>query len=204
MCSVYLVFLRISAHRNILLAANDYFKAMFSPGMKEHGQSEISIHCVDGDIMQQLIESFYSGTITIDSDNMQAMMMAAAMLQCVEVQTNCGELCLAILDASNCLGIRQIADLNNMTGLKEAAHAVILDHFEEVAKGDEFKELDVNELCDLLKDSKLRVNGEQDVFNAMIEWIRHDVAGRKHLVERVLDHIRFQYITNTVSESTGV
>lgn len=172
--------------------------------MKEHGQSEITIQGVDGDIMQLLVESFYSGKIAIASENMQAIMMAAAMLQCVEVQASCGAFCSAILDASNCLGIRVIADLNNMTGLKETAHALILDHFEEVAKGDEFKELEVNELCELLKDSKLRVNGEENVFSAMMDWIKHDVAGRKHLVERLLEHIRFQYIADKVSVNQSV
>lgn len=125
----------------VLYAGSDYFKALLTNGFKERGQQEISIKEVDGDAFQQLIKYCYIGKIAIDSANVDELTRAATMLQFNEVQENCVAFYLTILSASNCMGIREIADLYNMRPLRDAAHELVLDHFMQLSKCVEFLQL---------------------------------------------------------------
>lgn len=173
---------------------------MFTNGWKECGQSDVPIKGVRGDILQQVIEYCYSGEIAIDSANVEAVLKAATMLQISGVQEECTEFCFDILVPSNCLGIREIADVHHMVRLKEEAHTFVLERFVEVTNGGEFYQLSVEQLSALLKHDEINVAEEEDVFAALIGWINHDVERRTKLLESLLECVRFQLIDESVSK----
>lgn len=186
----------------VLHAASVYFKTMFASGWKERGQSEVWIKDVDGDILQHLVAYCYSGEIAIDSENVDEMTKAAMMLQFTEVEEHCTEFYGSILNASNCLGIRETADIHNVVKLKEMVQDFVLYNFVEVSKCEEFGQLSINEISALLKDEALNVVAEEEVFGALVGWIKFDINGRKQLVESLLECIRFQLIKEFVSKPT--
>lgn len=173
---------------------------MFTTDMKENGQMEISINGVAGDILQQLIEYCYSGEIAIDSVNVEKIAKAATMLQFTAVEADCCEFYTPMLTAPNCLGIRRLADQHNMLQLKENAHTFVLDHFVEVSQWDEFHHLSADQLTALLKDDKINVATEEDVFNALMVWIKFDVDVRKKSLKTLLECVRFQHVKDSVSD----
>lgn len=192
---------RIPAHRLVLYSASAYFKTMFTTAVVEIGQQEVSIKGVDGGVLRQLIEYCYSGEIAIDSDSVEEMTKAAAMLQFTQVKKKCAKVLTSTLSASNCLGIRVLADLHKLDRLKKAAHAFALDHFVEVSRCEEFLLLDVGQISALVKDDKLNVPDEGDVFNALIGWVKYDVRNRKPSVGPLLEHVRFNDVSDSVSIS---
>lgn len=185
----------------VLNEVSDYFKAMFSTELREGGQREISIKKVDGDILYQLIEYCYSGEIAINNANVEELSQTATMLQFTGVVQNCTEFYRNKLNASNCLGVRAMADLHNMKQLKEAAHDFVLNHFKEVSKSDDFLLLDKEELSMVLQDDDLLVPHEEDVFIAVMDWVKHDLHGRKQLFESLLDYVQLTRIEGSVSKS---
>lgn len=174
---------------------------MFGADFKESGQSEVPIKSVKSDILQQLIKFCYGGEIVIDSTNIDDMTKSAAMLQFTEVQEECADLYSTNLSASNCLGVRNIADVLNMKALKEKAHAFVLQHFVEVSKADEFLQLGVDQVSELMKDDEIYVEMEEDVFGALIGWVKYDLDGRKESVEALLGCVRLQHMKKSVSKS---
>ena len=52
---------RTSAHRVILSATSDYFRAMFNNSVKEAKDKEIVLHEVDTEALQTLITYMYTG-----------------------------------------------------------------------------------------------------------------------------------------------
>lgn len=192
---------RIPVHRNVLYAANDYFRAMFAGGMKERGQLEIKIGEVDGDILERLFKYCHTGVIAIDLKDLDSMTQVANMLQFTKVKEHCAAFYSTILCASNCLGIREVAELHNMVQLKTDAHALALDQFMEVSKSNEFRQLSADQLSTLLKEDEINVSAEEDVFNALIQWIKYDVEERKKSLGTLLDCIRFKHIKESVSFS---
>lgn len=172
---------------------------MFTTGRTERGQSEISIMGVDGAILQQLVDYCYSGEIVIDSTNAEGVARVAEMLQFTAAQEHCTEFYLDSLNATNCLGILEVADEYNMVRLKETAHDFIMQHFMEVSKCDEFLRLTVDQLVVLLKNDEINVQNEEDVFHTLMDWVKCDVKGRKRSLVRLLECVRFQHIKDSVS-----
>lgn len=189
---------RIAAHRVVLYGANDYFKAMFSTGLKERNQPEITITEVEGDILEQLIKYCYTGTIAINNTNINAMTKIANMMQFTSVRDHCASFFSANLTISNCIAIRKIADFHNMILLKEAVHGFLLDHFVEVSNGDEFLQTDIEQLAGLLSADELNVPSEEFVFNALFRWAKYDIEGRKQPFQSLLECIRFKHIKESV------
>lgn len=194
------VFFRIPAHRMILYTANDYFKAMFATGSNTSGQSEILIGSVGGAVLQKLIEYCYGKKISVDSANVNEMIKAATILRFARVQAKCVQAYSKNLGVSNCLGIREVADLLNMGHLKEMAHHFALDHFVEVSKFDEFHQLSVGHLAPLLKHDEINVAKEEKIFDALIGWIKYDVRNRYQWFPILSKCVRFQLVDDSVSK----
>lgn len=169
--------------------------------MKERGQSEILIKEVDGDVLEQLVKYCYTGEITINSAIVDELTKAATMLQFTAVQRNCAAYYSTRLCPSNSLEIRETADRHNMVQLRETAHAFILKQFMDVSKCSEFYELSAEPLAVLLKEDALNVVQEEDVFGAVMRWAKHDIENRKHLLETLLNCVRFNHIKESVSKS---
>lgn len=159
------------------------------------------IENVDGPILQQLIEYCYSGEIAINSANVLKLTKAAGQLQFNEVKDNCAEFYISILDGSNCLAILDIAYLHNMAQLKQPAQDFILHNFLDV-HCEEFLRLGIDTLTALLADDDLNVPSEKVVFVALMGWIKHDLAGRKQFLGRLLECVRFTHAKKSVSEPT--
>ena len=52
---------RFSAHRLVLSAMSDYFRAMFNSNVREADEKEIALHDIEADIFQHLINYIYTG-----------------------------------------------------------------------------------------------------------------------------------------------
>ena len=52
---------RFSAHRLVLSAMSDYFRAMFNSNVREAEAKEIAIHNIEADVFQHLINYIYTG-----------------------------------------------------------------------------------------------------------------------------------------------
>lgn len=184
----------------MLYFATEYFKVMLTSGWKESGQTEIPIKSVDGDALQLLVQYCYTGCIFIDGQNVDEMTKASTMLQFADVQQKCADYYLTILSFSNCLVIGEIADLHNMERVKTIARAFAVIGFMEVSKCDEFLRLDAKRLSVLLKEDKLKVAAEENIFNALMRWVEYDVESRKQSLETLLECVRFQHIEEAVSK----
>lgn len=163
------------------------------------GPSEILIAGVSGDILQQLIDYCYTNEIEINESNVEEITEAAVRLQFSDVEEECVELFSSILSASNCFGIRAIADQHNMRWLKGLARDLIQEQFMKVSMCDEYHQLSVDMLSEVLKDDLIDVKTEENVFEALMRWVQYDADNRKHLVASLLECVRFQHVKVSVS-----
>ena len=74
---------KIHAHKNVLAASCPYFETMFTGGLYETHQSEVTIREMDEETMETLIDFCYTSSIEVDWSNVQPLIVTADILQMV-------------------------------------------------------------------------------------------------------------------------
>lgn len=123
--------------------------------------------------LENLINFAYSGTVKIDNQNVQSLMVGASFLQLNKVRDACADFLISRyalshlmqywiswnfsivnmtfqcfrFHAHNVLGIRQFADSLSCTQLVSAAEKYIHHYFSKVAQSEEFLSLSKLSLC---------------------------------------------------------
>ncbi|XP_016660955.1 ring canal kelch homolog isoform X1 [Acyrthosiphon pisum] len=166
-------------HKNVLMAASPYFRAMFS-NFEESNKDLVTIRELDSTILQLLVDYIYTGEIMVTKENVQLNYVNGV----------CAEFLQKQLNQSNCLGIRAFADLHNCTGLLSISEAYIKQYFLEVAKGEEFLSLSSEDLVKLISSNDLAVPFEEKVFECVIKWVKHDSDHRIDILPKLMEHVR--------------
>jgi len=206
LCDVVLIVAnkKIFAHRVILSACSPYFHAMFTGELAESRQTEVTIRDIDEAAMELLIDFCYTSKITVEENNVQTLLPAACLLQLQEIQDTCCEFLKRQLDPSNCLGIRAFADTHACRDLLRIADKFTQNNFQEVMDSEEFLLLPPNQLVDIIASDELNVRTEEQVFNAVMSWVRYNAAERRPHLAAVVQHVRLpllspKFLVGTVS-----
>uniref|UniRef100_A0A8D1LT49 BTB domain-containing protein n=1 Tax=Sus scrofa TaxID=9823 RepID=A0A8D1LT49_PIG len=118
--------------------------------MSESRQTHVTLHDIDPQALDQLVQFAYTAEIVVGEGNVQTLLPAASLLQLNGVRDACCKFLLSQLDPSNCLGIRGFADTHSCSDLLKAAHRYVLQHFVDVAKTEEFMLLPLKQvMCQL-------------------------------------------------------
>ncbi|XP_029347670.1 ring canal kelch homolog isoform X2 [Acyrthosiphon pisum] len=183
----------IIGHKNVLIAASPYFRAMFS-NFYESNKDLVTIRELDSTISQLLVDYIYTGEIIITKENVQALLSSANVLQLDYVNDICAEFLQKQMDSSNCIGIKAFAsafaDLHNCTKLLSSSEAYIKQKFLEVAKGEDFLSLSSEDLVKLISSNDLAVPFEEKVFECVMKWVKHDSEHRIDFLSKLMEHVR--------------
>ncbi|XP_071493702.1 kelch-like protein 20 [Diadema antillarum] len=196
--------MKIYAHRIILSACSPYFRAMFTGELAESRQTEVTIRDIDERAMEALVDFAYTSTVTVEESNVQTLLPAACLLQLSEIQEACCEFLKRQLDPSNCLGIRAFADTHACRDLLRVADKFTQHKFLQVMESEEFMLLPVNQLMEIISSDELNVHSEEQVYNAIISWVKYSIPDRRAHLAEVLQHVRLpllnpKFLVGTVS-----
>lgn len=176
-----------------------YFRMMFNGNFKETQLDEIPLPDVNGNQLRTLIDFCYTGVIAITQQNVYDILSVASPLGFTHIEIKCAEFLSNHLNASNCLTIWAAVDRYlNFKDLVEMAMNYAKVHFVEVIETDEFFELDSNRLLILLTSDDLNVWSEEDVFQAMVNWVIYNEEVRAAHVHELLSAVRFTQLTPNV------
>lgn len=186
---------RIPAHKVVISALCDYFHAMFSNELQETRQNVVTINEVDAEALEALVDYAYTAKLEIRVDNVENLLSSACLLQVDSVKDACCEFMKSQLHPSNCLGIRAFADAHGCEQLYEIANYYTKNNFADISKNQEFFLLDVKQLNEVLSSDDLNVIKEEEVFYAMLSWIKYDEENRKSQISKVLPGVRLSLLS---------
>ncbi len=162
----------IKVHKIVLAACSSFFHAMFMSRMTEARTSQVELKDVSFETIQSIVDFAYTADIQLNDENVQELLSAANQYQIQPIKDVCSAYLKSQLNATNCLGIKNFAEFHNCPDLFDAALKFVDENFEEVCKGDEFLQLSMPSLLELLERDQLTVKCEDEVSQVLI--LRHD------------------------------
>lgn len=166
-------------HRIVLACSSLYFRAMLKSEMAEAHQDVVTIQDIDEDAMEKLIEFAYTAKIRITTDTVHPLLFAAAILQMDSVAEACANFMKSHLHPSNCIEVRNFAELHNRVELMRMTDEYILDQFSDVCNTDDFLKIPTKMLETYLSSDHLNVDEESQVYESVMKWIKHDLENRQ-------------------------
>uniref|UniRef100_A0A8C9ZF00 Kelch like family member 12 n=1 Tax=Sander lucioperca TaxID=283035 RepID=A0A8C9ZF00_SANLU len=183
------------AHRIVLAACSDYFCAMFTSELAEKGKSFVDIQGLTAATMEILLDFVYTETVLVTVENVQELLPAACLLQLKGVKRACCDFLEGQLDPTNCLGIRDFAETHTCLDLMQAAELFSQKHFSEVVQHEEFMLLSQTEVEKLIKCDEIQVDSEEPVFEAVLNWVKHNRKEREPYLPDMLEFVRMPLLT---------
>uniref|UniRef100_A0A7N8Y3H2 Kelch-like family member 17 n=1 Tax=Mastacembelus armatus TaxID=205130 RepID=A0A7N8Y3H2_9TELE len=175
----------IKAHKVVLASCSPYFHAMFTNEMSESRQTHVTLHDIDPQALEQLVQYAYTAEIVVGEGNVQTLLPAASLLQLNGVRDACCKFLLSQLDPSNCLGIRGFADTHSCSDLLKSAHKYVLQHFVEVSKTEEFMLLPLKQVGVMLQPTGALLAPSPLCFRQLMKCVRLPLLRRDFLMSNV-------------------
>ncbi|CAF0813231.1 unnamed protein product [Brachionus calyciflorus] len=175
---------KYTAHRIVLAASIPYFNAMFLHDLIESKQDVITINNIDPSALEQFINYSYNGKITITNENVQALLIGANFFHLKTIKNACCEFVKKRLNVQDALCLRNFADQLMCHDLVLAVNRFINKNFLKIVQTQEFLGLSHLELGELLCRDELNVDCEEQVYEALLTWVKNDEANRiEHLFD---------------------
>ena len=178
---------KFSAHKVILAAVSDYFRAMFCGGFKEssHSNEPIVLEWVSAIGLGVVLGSIYDTKPKVGANNILETIPVACMLQYQPVIDECENFLINSVDMDNYLLYMEVAERFNLKGAVESFVEFRKSRFPCINRTKDFLELEKVDVVKYLSHPDLFTDGdEMKVFEAVVAWIKHKPEERK---EHVLD-----------------
>ncbi|XP_007502441.1 kelch-like protein 30 isoform X2 [Monodelphis domestica] len=171
-------------HRSLLALCSPYFHAMFAGDFAEGLAAQVELADVEPGAAGLLLDFAYTGKLTINQDNVEALTRTANRLHFPAAQKACSRYLQQQLHPTNCLGICEFGERHGCPEVAAKAWAFLRENFEAVAGEEEFLQLPKERLAAYLASELLQVRAEQSRAEALLRWVRHEPEARaRHLPE---------------------
>ncbi|XP_018409420.1 PREDICTED: kelch repeat and BTB domain-containing protein 12 [Nanorana parkeri] len=175
---------RFPCHRVVLASFSPYFRVMFTCGLVECNQTEVTLHDVTAGSVSIILEYMYTSQLYINNLTVQGVATAAYFMQMDDIFRMCQNYMMDHMDASNCIGIYYFAKQIAADDLEARSKKYLYQHFSEVGLHDEILEVDFHQLMTMIASDDLNVSREESILDLVLRWVNHDKNLRsEHLID---------------------
>nr|XP_060612165.1 kelch-like protein 22 [Anolis sagrei ordinatus]XP_060612167.1 kelch-like protein 22 [Anolis sagrei ordinatus] len=158
----------LQAHRILLAASCDYFRGMFTSGLKEMDQKEVQIQGISYNAMRRILDFIYTSELEIGLNSVEEILSAACQLQILEAIRFCCDFLASWVDAENLLEAYRLADLFGLGRLAEQLDAFVLKNFVSFSRTPAYRHLPLEKLYALLGSNALQVRSENEAYEGAL------------------------------------
>ncbi len=184
----------IPCHKVLLAAASKFFydKFITNPESLEH--NILDIDDIDFDTLTSVVSFIYSGNIELTVEKTEKLIPASISLMLRELTEECSNFLGKMKDdTSDFVAVYKIAKANSLENIAQKAWRLMLEKIQDITTTDAFKKLSETDLEEYIRDENLNVASEDPVFEAVVTWVKHDMANRKSRFEDLLENITLSH-----------
>ena len=179
----------------VLAASSDYFRGMFTSGMRECQQRSVSVPSLGNEELEAFLHCFYSGALDLSWERVFDLVCSALQFQIQPALSLCLGFLEQEIDATSCLDVASFAEAYAMGDLLELADDYVLRHFQEVSVTPKFQDLPAERLLGYLCCDGLCAPSELTVFRAVVAWLEADLSERLTQARKLMSGVRFPLMT---------
>ncbi|XP_017344720.1 kelch-like protein 24 [Ictalurus punctatus] len=176
-------------HRAVLCASSRYFRTMFMGQLRESSQSVVPLNGVSEVALEHLLNFMYEGRVQLQEENVELVFQAADLLDVPALSRACVDVLEKCMSHLNCLGMMEFAKHYSLQPLLEQCQNLLYQDFDIVVKQDEFLELPLERVVELLDSEKIQVQ-EEVLVEAALLWVHHQGSQRKAALAKLLERLR--------------
>ncbi|GAB1299124.1 Kelch repeat and BTB (POZ) domain-containing 7 [Apodemus speciosus] len=167
-------------------------------GMYESQQASVTIHDVDAESFEVLVDYCYTGRVSLSEANVQRLYAASDMLQLEYVREACASFLARRLDLTNCTAILKFADAFDHHKLRSQAQSFIAHNFKQLSRMGSIREetladLTLAQLLAVLRLDSLDVESEKTVCHVAVQWLEAAPKERGPSAAEVFKCIRWAH-----------
>lgn len=164
------------AHRNVLVCHSDYFYALLADESRFRDSGAgcpIELPEIYSRYVKLFLEYIYGGKCEVYGfAEVISMLIAASCLQCKDLINQLEKRACGNVDAGSCLGTWDVGARLGLDKLVEGAKSVALANFLFFVDSQEFLDLPLERLVEIVQDDRLDVRNEEDTYNAILAWAK--------------------------------
>ncbi|XP_059421742.1 BTB/POZ domain-containing protein 9-like [Carassius carassius] len=184
------------AHRVILAARCQYFRALLYGGLKEsRDQAEVRLEETRAEAFSMLLRYLYTGRATLSEAREETLLDFLGLAHRYDLQPLEGSICeflRTLLSQRNVCLVFDVASLYCLNGLAEACMAYMDRNATEVLKSDGFLTLSKFALLTIVKRDSFAAS-EREIFQALCRWCHHNGDGPE--TKEVMSAVRLPLMT---------
>ncbi|XP_076445132.1 ectoderm-neural cortex protein 1-like [Babylonia areolata] len=190
-------------HALIMASMSDYFKTeLTSEAVRSRQMSGEPVTlvlddtCISPKMFQLLLDMIYKGTDILQKEHALDLIKAATYLQINALVFRCLNTLVKELTESNCMTMWDWAEANNVPTLASKAKGVALSFFQVLRHTEDFLRMPVERLTLMLGHDLLRYRYEDEILEAILDWVEFDVDGRRQHLSELLPYVCFPYLSS--------
>ena len=180
---------RFPVHRVVLAASSKYFECLFTYS-EEQKKKEFNLEGISKIGLSEVLTHLGGNEMVLNMSNVCEVLHAADFLIVPSASHLCSTFLVEHLKPSNVLGVESTAERFGLKKVADDSLEFALDHLEAVAASEEFADISVERLTELLGDDRINVK-EEVVWQVASAWLEVDQSSRRIHLEQVLGCVRF-------------
>ena len=179
----------LAVHKSILSAASPFFYDLFSRITNEE-EHKITLKNLKERAMDDILHFIYTGEAYIHDDNVRQLTATANFLKLGGLK----EMAVAYLERkltpTNAVEILMLAKKHDCVALVASCENMIQENFVMVSQSIGFRKCSTEILLDFVKSEELKVMKEEEVYEAVMQWVRHNSYEGERNLSKIFQYIR--------------
>lgn len=200
LCDVVLVVEgnRFPAHRAVLAAASDVFKAMFTNSMAESRSQDVVLNNLDSDAWKLAMKYIYHAQLDIHDQKQALLLLATARMYNLErLELFVENYLVSCVAVTNVFELLVEADKFDLIALSQACYSNLEDEFQAIAVSPAFLQCPYVVLEKLVASGNLMIKSECLIFDSIMRWVEVEAehAERVKRLDNLLELLRLEDFT---------